>query len=121
MHAGDFMKYEINGKKYIQKPLVIGQIKQIAGLLNDFQLKETPTTMDFISALGDKIPNFFAIVLVEEGKSPKDKDLNLMAKELEQCSLETAVKVIDDFFSCNPLSLVFQKVGGWAKTLTKAP
>jgi hypothetical protein len=120
MHAGGVMKYEINGKKYIQKPLVIGQIKQIAGLLNDFQMKEAPSTMDFISALGDKLPNFFAIILVEEGKSPKDKDLNLMAKELEQCSLETAIKVIDDFFSCNPLYLVFQKVADWTKTLTKA-
>jgi hypothetical protein len=119
MHAGGVMKYEINGKKYIQKPLVIGQIKQIAGLLDDFQMKETPSTMDFISALGDKLPNFFAIILVEEGKSPKDKDLNLMAKDLEQCSLETAIKVIDDFFSCNPLSLVFRKVADWTKALTK--
>lgn len=64
-------KYIIDGKTYIQKPLVLGQIRQLIGHLKGLEIKPGSSGVGIVFELGDQLPAALAIVLVEEGKSPK--------------------------------------------------
>ena len=94
--------YEIGGKRCIQRALTLGQIAQLSQLFKGMSLPQKPKIEDIVCALGEKLPRFIAIVLVEEGKPLKDKDLDIFTREIEhELSYETACQVIEDFFSCN--------------------
>ncbi len=103
--------YEVNGKTYVQKPLVIGQVKQLLNALRGLEAPQGMTSVDLIELLGDKLPSIFAIVLTEQGTSPKDKDIASLAEEFSfDFPLETAIKVVEDFFGCNPTHLYLEKL-----------
>lgn len=96
--------YEINGKTYFQKPLVLGQLVQLSDFFES--LSDVPreaTINGLIKTLGDKLPLAIAIVLCEEGKSLRDKDVKALATEFaEHLSLEVAGRIVEDFFVFNP-------------------
>jgi len=105
------MEYIIGGKKYIQRPLVLGQVKQLSKLLKDVVISPGDTPVNIIEILGDKLPEAMAIVLTPEGQTVKDKNIEEIAREIEfQLDLETAVKVVEDFFVCNQISLLWKRV-----------
>ena len=105
-------EYDIGGKKYIQRPLVLGQMLQISEVLKG--VKTLPVNpAEALRALGDKMPKALAIVLTEEGQSIKDKDLEAISKEISfSIDMDTMFKVIEDFFVCNPISLNLDKFTG---------
>ena len=71
-----------------------------------------------IQSLGGSLPAALAVVLTEKGKSPKDKDVEALGSEIEfSITLEQTVQVVEDFFSCNPLHSLFDKLTQAAEKL----
>ena len=104
-------KYEIDGKVYVQKELVWGQVKQIIDVLKGVTFPPNPTPLDIISILYERLPSALAIVLTEEGQSVKDKDLTALSSELSfKISLGVTMQVIEDFFDCNPTALLLERL-----------
>ena len=105
-------EYEIAGKKYYQKPLVLGQVKQLARLLKDISFTgEAISAADVLELIGDKLPEALAIVLIPEGCRLSEKNIKEIAQELEESlDLETAAKIIEDFFCCNPISSFWKRI-----------
>ncbi len=101
-------KYEIGGRVFIQRPLVLGQLKQLIDyVMKDLVVPDTESLdpMMLIEILGDKLPLGLAIILTEEGKSPKDKDIDQLAKDLYfEITAEQTMEVIADFFVCTPVT-----------------
>jgi len=105
--------YEINGKTYVHRPQVLGQLKQLEELLKGTNIPAGAGAMGIVEALGDKVPIALAIILTGQGKSPQDKDLEALAAEmLWGVDLAQTMEIVDDFFSINPLSSAFAKVVG---------
>ena len=104
-------KYDIGEKVYIQRPLVLGQTRQLLAVLDGVTLPDNLDIRSLIASLGKSLPGALAVVLTEEGKSPKDKDLDALSAELEfSITLEQTAQVIEDFFSCNPLPSLLDKL-----------
>lgn len=109
--------YTIGDKTYCQNKLVLGQVRQIVKLLEGVEIKKDADSLALIKMLDDKLPDALAIVLTESGTSLKNKDIKALAEELEfSVDLDMAVQVIEDFFSCNPIASLIEKLTG---TLSK--
>ena len=103
------MKYEINGKTYIQKPLVLGQIGQLALCLNGLSIPSDGNPVGMIMKLGDRLNQAIAVVLREEGKPLRDKDIEAMTAEFEDSiDAQTQLSVVKDFFDCNPITFLLE-------------
>ena len=112
-------EYEIGGKLYIQKPLVLGQIRQLMNLLQGVVIPSNVDTLGIIAALGDRLPKAIAIAITPAGMVVKDKDIDTLASEVEfELSTEAVVQVIEDFFSCNPIASLLERLGGVAEKIT---
>jgi hypothetical protein len=73
---GEIMyKYQIGDKTYVQKKLVLGQWRQLLDLLKGLSVPQDLDAREIVSVFGDKLPYAPAIVLVEEGKSLREKDI----------------------------------------------
>ena len=104
-------KYEIGGKQYTQQALVWGQIKKIKNLLSGTKFAGELNVMSIIDVLEDKMPAAVAIVLKEDGKPLKEKNIEELANGFEDVlELETMVDIIDDFFLCNRIGSLLQKL-----------
>lgn len=118
--------YDIGGKKFIQKPLVWGQVVQLFEILKGTEISTVSSPTDIILALGHRMPQALAIVLTEEGKSVRDKDIEDIASFFEfEVDVSTVAMVIEDFFVCNPTSLILERVqkmiGRLAEKVPEAP
>lgn len=115
-------KYTVGDKIYIQKPLVLGQISQLIECLKGKTI-EWSGPLEMYSQLKDRFPRLLAIVLTEEGKSPGGKDLDTIEVEVEfSIDLDTTLKVIEDFFDCNPTASLLKKLAGMStKILRQMP
>lgn len=106
-------EYEINGKKYYQKPLVLGQVGQLTELLNEISLPSNLSITGLIIAFGNRLAKALSIVLIPEGKALKEKNLSEIEDEFgTTATIEIAFKVIEDFLDCNQLSFVFGRITG---------
>lgn len=116
-------QYEFGEKKYVQKELVNGQVRQLLVILEGITFVEGSDTFQIIQLLGDRLFKSVAVVLREEeavkGKNKKEvgeylraRDIDATAVELEWGStpLEMA-SVIEDFFDCNPIVSLLEKIG----------
>ncbi len=106
----DKFVYDIDGVKYKQTPIVLGQAiqlsKELAGL--DGMIADLTS---FINIVGDKLPTLMAIVLTPEGVRAKDKDIAELAEMFEgTVDLETTEQVISDFFVCNPITSLLERI-----------
>ncbi len=106
-------EYDINGRAFVQRPLVLGQIQQILRIMDGLALPDPLTLASLLDALGGRLYSAIAVVITEKGCSPRDKDLEALAKEVEwSVPLETALEIVDDFFVLNPASSLLGKAGG---------
>jgi len=102
--------YEINGKKFTQEKLRLGQLRQLLDILKDIVLPSDFDTISLVSVLGDKISEAIAIILIEEGKTLKDKNVIELANEIEfELDLDKTLEIVNDFFDCNDLTSLFNK------------
>lgn len=113
----NLIEYTINGVCYVQAPVVIAQIldisKTVAGMDTDFEDLQA-----FITAAGDRLPQLLAIVLTEKAAYLNDPIKALQGKDVAALTatfryaadMETTEKVVADFFTCNPVSRVLQRI-----------
>jgi hypothetical protein len=98
-------EYEIDGTKYVQEPLVLGQLIQLAETLaavEDLPLK-SKDPVEWAKALGGSVPEAMAVILCPEGVALFDRDLAAMAKLFRwKADVPTALRVVRDFFACSP-------------------
>lgn len=107
----DERRYVIGEKTYIQRPIVLGQLRQLLNLLQGIVIPKDVNTMGLIAALGDKLSQAIAIILTPEGMKLKDKDIKKLATEIEfEISLERTIQVVEDFFGCNPIASLLEKL-----------
>lgn len=104
--------YMIDGVEYYQKPLVLGQIRQLYELIN--LIEEIRDMTDFskmLDVFGDRASLFMAVVLTPKGVHPRDKDIHLLAKKLEDIPIETALEVAEDFLSMQDIFSLMNRIG----------
>lgn len=110
------MNYTINGCNYQQKPLVLGQIAQLVPLLQGIRFTSFEA-MAVVVALADKLPEVLAIVLRRENEPLKDKNLADYGADMAEADFATAMQVVVDFFTCNPLPSLLEQVSGVISTI----
>ena len=131
MATGEVFEYEIDGKKYIQRRLVLGQTGQLSELLAQTYFPVDGNMMGIVAALGGKLSRALAIVLIPElsgldesmslqtssglKHALRSKDIDKLAKEFDY-AVETdmqalAMEVVDHFLECNHISSIFDKMG----------
>ncbi len=104
-------EYSINEKTYYQNKLVLGQWRQLLDILKGLTIPGNVDVLGMVDILGDRLPLALAVVLNPEGVALKDKDLPALADELEYTiSADAVIKVIEDFFECNPLPSILAKL-----------
>ena len=114
-------KYEINGKTYVMKPLVLGQLRALTEILKTIKI-EKPSPAAIIGALGEKLPQALAIVLIEDGLTIKEAIEKYQERALElECEIspEETLQVVEDFFELTPVSSLVEKLTGSIKKIAE--
>lgn len=105
--------YVIGEKKYVQKPIVLGQVRQLTDLFKDVVIPEDLSITSILMSLGSNLGKAIAIVLTEEGASLKNKNIEESASDIEfNITPEQALEVVEDFFGITDISLVVEKFNG---------
>ena len=101
--------YVLNGNHYFQEELKFIQFKELLDLLLPFQnafpkSEEESMNIDLLIKLfGQNFLRAVATVLISEGKSVRERDIELTLEDLEVESLEKIEAIVTDFFSLNDL------------------
>lgn len=112
----EHFEYEIGGRKFVQKALVLGQVKLLITTIKGVTLPRDATPASLVIALGDKVSDVLAIVLSEEGVLLKNKKLKDVQDLIEQhLSIEQSIRMVEDFFDCNPIASISEAMIGLAK------
>jgi hypothetical protein len=113
--VSEVKSYEIGGKTYEQRELVLGQWRQLSALLSDLKMPAVGSRLQtMIAALENagRLERAIAVLLNEPGVQPRDKNLDALAAELEfSITPQQIAEVIDDFFTCNPVSSILSRLG----------
>lgn len=115
--------YTIDGITYEQRPLVIGQVEQLASIIIGTSFPAGGGPLEIIEALGqERLMRACAVVLREQGKAPWwQKDLDALAEAFAwTMDVETSIRIVTDFFDCNPLSLLFDALKNMSAAVMKA-
>lgn len=105
--------YEIDGKTYEQSPMVFGQWQQLNRVIDGLEIPSSITPRSLTVAFSDRLDQILAIVLTEKDQSPRDKNLDELAKHLTfSMPPEQVAEVVTDFFVCNPIPSVLNLVVG---------
>ncbi len=103
--------YQIDGRTYVQKPLVLGQIEQLLDVIDGIELRHDMTQGEILAAVKKDIPLAMAVILCEKDTKLADKDIDTLAKELKfSVDFETAQAIVTDFFVCNPIVSLLKKL-----------
>jgi len=114
-------EYEIGGRKFVQKALVLGQVKQLISVIRGTVIPSVISSQSLVIALGDKVSEVLAIVLSEEGVSLKNKKTKEVQELLEEnLSIEGSIKMVEDFFDCNPIASISGAMIGLSEKVQKA-
>ncbi|MDD3847184.1 MAG: hypothetical protein PHC90_12615 [Syntrophorhabdaceae bacterium] len=112
--------YEINGTTYIQRPLVLGQIKQLSNVLENISVSMLTDETAMAKLLVNNISPVIAVVITKEGVRLQDKDIEAFSGEIEfAIDAETVTRVVQDFFVCNPVASIYEKLSGMVKSIRK--
>ncbi len=95
-------EYNIGGRVFILKKLVMGQWKQLMPLI-------PAGRHDPLDIIGS--PRVLAIILGEKGQKLQQKDLTILENFLEEeMDGITTLEVVADFFALNPMDLFLQRM-----------
>ncbi|MCX7982146.1 MAG: hypothetical protein N2572_04455 [Syntrophales bacterium] len=96
------MRYEINGKIYVQEKLSVGQASEILSLIRNSLIFCECTTRNVIIAIAENLPRIVAVILREEEVPLEKKNVDKLEREFSMhMDMDTAIKVMADFFECN--------------------
>lgn len=127
--------YDIAGREWIQRPLVLGQWQQLMEILKGLSINFGGGIPQIVAAIGTRLPLALAVVLIEtDGDLKRRFGLRYItnadglqvpewyqnhevmldiANEIHAgIDAETAMRVIDDFLSCNPASSILDRLTG---------
>lgn len=115
--------YNIKGRVFQQKQLVLGQLELLVDLLKDVGLEKGLTNLEILKVLGGKMPRAMAIVLLEDGCTMNKVEMKEDEKAVEvegirkltdffanNVDISLALKVIADFFVCTPMTDIMQSL-----------
>lgn len=113
--------YNIKGRVFYQKELVLGQLELLIDLLKNIEFEKGLTNLQILKVLGSKVPHAMAIVLLEEAKQIEKIEVRTNGESLEieevkkltqffanNVDISLALKVIIDFFVCTPMTNIMQ-------------
>jgi hypothetical protein len=116
--------YETGGRRYVQRPILLGQIRLLLPLVSGIAVHPDMSELDLISQLGDRLPAALAIILVEESAADlraamQSEALSARTEDLAwSVGPETALEVITDFFELTPISSIGAKIAAALKQLS---
>jgi hypothetical protein len=106
-------RYQIGDKTFIQRPLVLGQVRQMITLIDGLALPQEFNPAAMINLLGENLFQALAVVLTEDGQPLAGKDLEALGRDLEfSITPDTALEVVADFFGCNPIASLLTRLSG---------
>lgn len=117
----DKFEYKIGEKTYIQKSLVLGQMKLLTNLLKTIDLPKTVEVIDIVNAIQAVIGESLSIVLIEESMlkaSPEelseyfsDSKRSERSKFFEwHVGADVLMNVVNDFLACTPVTSMFSLI-----------
>jgi len=116
----DAKKYEIGGQIFTQRRLVWGQVKQLIGEVEGIELPSSPSPRDILTIFEAKIPRLVGIVLIPEGQTAKNKNIDEMLELFEwELGVDQIMEIIEDFFECNPIPSWLEKMGKGMEKMTE--
>jgi len=89
-------EYTINGRKYYQQPLVIGQMARLLAALKGISIGSM-NAMGLVLGFGADLPRLLACVLVPDGSHARDVDTAALEAELWDVEIDQALEVVADF------------------------
>lgn len=111
-------RYEIGDKIYHQRELVIGQVSELLRVLRGVSIPADADDIGIVTAVGERLPEALAAILIEEGTSLRGRDLNRLADTLaETVTPDQAMRIIEDFLGCNPVSSLLERLTGLGQKL----
>ena len=111
--------YTIDGAQYIQRPLVLGQIEQLTELLMGVRFTPDSGAAGIVIALGSNLSRAMAVVLTPVGVKMRDKNLDQVQEAMQMADPETAIRVVEDFFDCNPVASLLTRITKAAESMVK--
>jgi len=123
MEIFESKKYEIGGKYYIQRPIVLAQLELLEPVIGAVGFK-IDSAHEVAHILGAQLPEGLAVVLIPSGENLKEacrpEQLAQRVEELKwNMHPEKALEVIEDFFSCNLSSTLLERLGEMVKRLAE--
>jgi hypothetical protein len=111
--------YQIGNQRFHQNKLVIGQLMQLVKALSGLNIPGTLNIQSVLNAIGDKISDILAIILIPDGKSIKEKDRGAIAEFLDDnLDMDLALEIIEDFFLSNQIHSLLEKITKLSQTMT---
>ena len=105
--------YTIGGRRYLQKPLVLGQWEQILAIIKIPDGTDDLSVASIVEMIGSKMATAIAIMICEDGKELRDKDVNSLRDDIRfELDTDTSFRVVEDFFLMNSIISLFERVGG---------
>jgi hypothetical protein len=102
-------EYTISGIKYYQQSLVIGQLSRLMAEMQGIRIAEI-TPMGLIMAVGDRLPRLMACVLIPDGATAREVNIDRLAEELFGADLDAALEVVADFLAMADLGSRLQQI-----------
>ena len=108
-------RYNIGGSMYTQHEMKLYQMIQLSHCLPLDQMKlgeiKIETPKDLVDLLGDAVSKALAIILCPAGVDLRKKNISKVQLHLEDhLNASILIEVLEDFFVCNQVSSVAEKV-----------
>jgi|GEM_PF-6295544 len=113
--------YEVDGKKYKQKPLTPYQLVKLLDIFDDMKIENIGEmkTVDFIRAFAARMGDILAIILIKEDGAFVEIET---ADELQKTvGMDVLVEMIEDFFTFNGIIQLFGMMSRIKVQLPKSP
>ena len=114
-------EYKIGEREYILTPLVLAQLIDLAKFFAklEIDLEKFESLRDFLSEYLEHLPLLCAIVLKRKDVPLRERDIHEEAEYIaENMDMDTAVRVVEDFFRIQDLSSLAQKVTALIQAMT---
>ena len=112
-------EYQLGGKIYVQKPLVLGQMMALLPLIEKIEVGEKPDPMAIAKSLGPKLNQALGIVILEKDiDEPEPEKIKAAMERLDEradeifyrIEPEQVLEVAGDFFAFNRVSSIIEKL-----------
>lgn len=106
-------RYCIGGRAFVQRPIVLGQLRLLLAALDGMTF-DGASPLGALRSLGEKLPAVLSILLVEEDLGVREAMERLQERAERigwEASPEVCLEAVEDFFACNPVSSVSERLG----------